>query len=167
MELIVFAHWLRNKFSPREWISKQIGKALAAVFAWAFSYRTVQKAIVKRISCDTPIGAMLNEHIESHADVESAVESAVEEAFEHHKFTVDADDVDGLDRFVESAIEEYATGSDCQQQIKDAVEEALNESLSEVLSNADGFEDLIVEAIETDAKRKWAKSFKGDEPTIQ
>lgn len=99
----------------KAWIDARVEERLVMSVQWALSKRPVQHAIAHSITCSTPIGRMLNDHIESSMDsnkvdadnvhgLERAVESTVEDAF--NNFEVDADSVKGLDDAIANAIDD-------------------------------------------------------------
>ena len=88
-------------FSFRQWRRNLIGSVLGRFVGWVFSFSGVQTAILAKTVCGTPIGTALTGAMSSIAD------EAAEEAIEDHHFMIDADDVKGLDREIDSGIEEY------------------------------------------------------------
>lgn len=112
------------KRETKRYLNDQAGQVLAKLFKWAFSHEAVQDAIVKQISCSTPIGQMLNRHIDDcidHADrqnidadnvhgLDRYIEDALDSAFQHK--VIEADDIRGLDRAIEEAVEEALKDKD-------------------------------------------------------
>lgn len=100
---------LRNR------IDAMLERAVVAFFEWAFSKRAVQWAVAESISCRTPIGQMLNEHISDEIDgadlsgtvereVGDCVESAIDEYFRN--YSIEADRIDQLDKVIHDVVEE-------------------------------------------------------------
>lgn len=95
------------------WIDAQIERTLVSFFAYAFSKRSVQNVVAESITCQTPIGRMLNEHIQgsmSSIDADDIcnlgreIERAVDDAMGDRE--VDVDDIKDLDRAIEHAVTE-------------------------------------------------------------
>ena len=120
----------------KAWADARIEEQLVLFTQWVFSKRAVQRAIAESITCSTPIGRMLNEHIESSMD--------------EHSAEVDADNVRGLGSYIESSLEDF---------VRDNLEDAINEhldydKLSEaVVENPDFQEELAKIAVEASIKR--------------
>lgn len=125
-----------NVQHAKAWLNARVEERLVMFTQWAFSKRAVQRAIAQSITCSTPIGHMLNEHIEDRMDSNST--------------EVDADNVRGLERYIESSLEDFVRNN-----IEDAINEHLDyDKLSEaVVENPDFQEELTKLAAEASIKR--------------
>ena len=91
----------------------QVENTLARFIGWAFSKRAVQRAIADKINCQTPIGRMLNDHIEStHREI-------------------DADDIDGLDQYIERAVESALDNLEIKAEQVSDLAEAIQATMEE------------------------------------
>lgn len=127
-------HYQANGRQFKAWVNARVEEQLVLFTQWAFSKRAVQKAIAQSITCSTPIGKMLNEHIEDRMD---------------NSTEVDADNVRGLDRYIESAMDDFV-----QHNLEDAINEHLNyDKVAEaVVENPDFQEEMTKAAVEASIK---------------
>jgi hypothetical protein len=120
-------------------ISDWFEDKLADMVSWLLSKRAVQEQVARAFSGETPMCHVLRHAIDSSLDghtpnaddvegLDRYVGDAIEEALNNH--TVEVDDVEGLDRFVENAIEEAIEG-DAKTELVKAVVEHIVEKLQE------------------------------------
>jgi hypothetical protein len=95
--------------------NRQIEHHLAKLLKWVFSFPNVQMAVAQEISCHTPIGSLLNRHIDD------CIEGA-------DRDRVDADDVRGLDRYIEDALDSNPIDASNVRDFDQAVEKIIEDA---------------------------------------
>jgi hypothetical protein len=118
----------------RAHVEALLGNVAVRVVSWAFEQPNVQHAFVKHVTCSTPIGQALNEQIR---DVSEATGSTVLKTLE------------GLERFVESSIEDFMRNNDCDvraDNIKD-LDEAVETIIQDSSTIVNGLCDAVMEKI--------------------
>lgn len=113
-------------------VNKSIDLVLSAVVKRALSSRRIQNVVVGSVSCSTPIGQALNHHIEG------MVEDVDRE--------LDADEVKGLDRFVENSMEDWFRHNEIEPESIRNFDRAVSESVESALE--DNLDDYIKAGIE-------------------
>ncbi len=131
-DLAVAFHTRNEHF--KAWLHNKVEEQLVLFFQWAFSKNAVQRAVAQTITCDTPIGRMLNSHIDD------AVEHGRSEG-------IDADDVQGLERYVEETVER-AISDFSDNSLEDAVMEAIDiDKVAERVSENSDFQEECTKAV--------------------
>lgn len=107
--------------SMREWMQFK----LAAMIGWLLSMPPVQAEVARAFSGQTAMCRVLKDAISDAVDSRDAVDEdtvshMIRDSLENH--SVDADDVEGLERFVENAIEEAIEGDSKDELVKAVVE---------------------------------------------
>jgi hypothetical protein len=114
---------LKFKQSLRSNIDRKIDNVLASFFRWALSKRAVQLEVVRTFEGVTPMCCLL--------------EKVVGEAVDGRQLSIDASDVEGLDRYIEGAVEEVMRDNEIHAEnikgLDDAIEAAFEFSAEKLV----------------------------------
>lgn len=130
-------------FSLSLWFHRLVARTTARVVGWAFSMPAVQAALVEQVRCGSPIGNALTNQIEdgvSNWDAENihgldrAIEQAIEGKFDEFErdFEVDADSVKNLKQEVEAYVDEFEIRATQVAGLDDEIDERLDKMADEV-----------------------------------
>jgi hypothetical protein len=123
-------------FNLSKWIGSKVEAVVVYAVEWAFSKPSVQKAFLENIDCDSPIGRSINRQIEAYVE-------------DDRHNGVDADDVTGLDRYIENALENLEVEMDSVQGLESHVENAIDRAIENLTTeNIEGFSEAVAEVME-------------------
>jgi hypothetical protein len=117
------------KHALREWMQFK----LAAGIGWLLSMPPVQAEVARAFSGQTAMCRVLKDAINDAVDSRDTIDEdtashMIREALENH--TIEADDVEGLDRYISDSLEEAITG-EAKDEITKAVVEHIVEKLQD------------------------------------
>jgi hypothetical protein len=134
------------KVKAQKWLSNKIDNAVASVFEWALAKPAVQYAIADKFSGSTAMCRVLRD--------------AIEHGIEDHG--IDADNVEGLDSYVNEALENFEVDADNVKGLEQMVNVTFEEMISEALDsheveakdvvNLDAFITEQLEGLEVEAE---------------
>lgn len=121
--------WPAYAMSQRKAFDQVMTRVACHVVDWAMSHKDVQEAFVDHVSCSSPVGRALNDHVDDRMGHAGGLERAIEEGIEEymHNFEVEANAVKNLDEAVMTIIED---SRELVKNISDVVIEEIANKLS-------------------------------------